>query len=73
MFNQRTNPAFKTMKKMIADGKNGLVINRDSESIYKAVKQLLDDAQLLKKLGEEPALNFVTKQETIEEIEDTLN
>ena len=58
---------------MIADGKNGLVINRDSESIYKAVKQLLDDAQLLKKLGEEPALNFVTKQETIEEIEDTLN
>ena len=30
-----------------------------------AVKQLLDDAQLLKKLGEEPALNFVDKQTTI--------
>lgn len=63
-------PAF---LEMIADGKNGLVINRDSESIYKAVKKLLDDIELLKKLGEEPALNFVTKQETIEEIEDTLN
>jgi glycosyltransferase involved in cell wall biosynthesis len=56
---------------MIADGKNGLVINRDSESIYKAVKQLLDDAQLLKKLGEEPALNFVDKQTTIKNIEKT--
>ncbi len=56
---------------MIADGKNGLVINRDSESIYKAVKQLLDDAQLLKKLGEESALNFVDKQTTIKNIEKT--
>lgn len=56
---------------MIADGKNGLVIKRDSESIYKAVKKLLDDAQLMKKLGEEPALNFVDKQTTIKNIEKT--
>lgn len=56
---------------MIADGKNGLIIDRDSESIYKAVKRLLDDAQLLKKSSEEPALNFVNKQTTIKNIEMT--
>ena len=57
---------------MIADGKNGLVINRDSESIYKAVKQLLDNEELLHGLGHNPALNFATKQQTIKDIEETL-
>ncbi len=56
---------------MIADGKNGLLINRDSESIYKAVKQLLDNKELLQTLGNAPALNYVTKHETIKEIEKT--
>ena len=56
---------------MIADGKNGLVINRDSESIYKAVKQLLDNPEMLKELGNTPAINFVDKQTTINNIEKT--
>ena len=61
-------PAF---LEMIADGKNGLVINRDSESIYKAVKQLLDNSEMLKELGNTPAINFVDKQTTINNIEKT--
>ena len=61
-------PAF---LEMIADGKNGLVINRDSESIYKAVKQLLDNPEMLKELGNTPAINFVDKQTTINNIEKT--
>lgn len=56
---------------MISDGKNGLIINRDSESIYKALKQLLDNPELCKRLGETPALNFVDKQTTINDIEKT--
>lgn len=61
-------PAF---LEMIADGKNGLVINRDSENIYKAVKQLLDNPEMLKELGNTPAINFVDKQTTINNIEKT--
>lgn len=56
---------------MISDGKNGLIINRDSESIYKALKQLLDNPELLSRLGETPALNFIDKQTTINDIEKT--
>lgn len=56
---------------MIADGENGLVVNRDSESIYKAVKQLLDNSEMLKELGNTPAINFVDKQTTINNIEKT--
>ena len=56
---------------MIADGENGLVVNRDSESIYKAVKQLLDNPEMLKRLGDTPALNFVDKKTTINNIEKT--
>ncbi len=61
-------PAF---LEMIADGKNGLVVNRDSESIYKAVKQLLDNLKMLKELGNTSAINFVDKQTTINNIEKT--
>ncbi len=56
---------------MIADGENGIIIDRDSESIYKAVKQLLDNSQMLKRLGEMSALNYVDKQTTIKELEKT--
>ena len=58
---------------MIKDRQNGLVIERNSESIYKAVKELLDDKELLKNLGQAPALNFKETKETIKEIESTLN
>ena len=56
---------------MIKDHQNGLVIERNSESIYKAVKELLDDKELLKILGQSPALNFKETKETIKEIEST--
>ena len=56
---------------MIKDHQNGLVIERNSESIYKAVKELLDDEALLKNLGQAPALNFKETKETIKEIEST--
>ena len=58
---------------MIADGQNGSIINRDSESIYKALKSLLDNPPLLKKLSEAPSLNFITKKETIHRIEATFD
>lgn len=61
-------PAF---LEMVADGENGLVVNRDSECIYKAVKQLLDNPEMLKELGNTPAINFVDKQTTINNIEKT--
>ena len=56
---------------MISDGKNGLVIKRDSESIYKALKQLLDNPEMMKKIGDTPAINFTEKQVTINNIEKT--
>lgn len=58
---------------MIEDGLNGSIINRDSESIYKALKSLLDNPQRLKKLSEAPSLNFITKKETINRIEATFD
>lgn len=57
---------------MIAD-QNGIVISRDSQSIYNAVKKLLDTPPLLRRLSETPALNFVTKKETLERIEATFD
>ena len=54
---------------MIKDHYNGLIIERNSESIYKAVKELLDNKELLKNLGQAPALNYVTKEETMKKIE----
>ena len=56
---------------MIADGENGLIINRDSNSIYQAVKYLLDNPEKIAEFGNTPALNFVEKQTTIKELEKT--
>jgi len=58
---------------MIKDQENGLIIDRNSESIYNAVKKLLDNKELLERLGQAPALNFKEKQETIKEIEKTID
>ncbi|MBE6786756.1 MAG: glycosyltransferase [Ruminococcaceae bacterium] len=63
----------KSNLEMISDQENGIVVSRDSESIYTAVKSLLDNPSLLKKLSETPSLNFITKKETIERIEATFN
>lgn len=63
-------PAF---LEMIEDHTNGLIIERNSESIYKAVKELLSDKELLEKLGKAPAINFKEKSETIKEIERLLS
>ena len=57
---------------MIKDHQNGLIIERNSDSIYKAVKELIDNKTLLRQLGKSPALNFKEKQETIKEIEKTI-
>ena len=58
---------------MIKDHENGLIIERNSESIYNAVKKLLDNKELLETLGQAPALNFKEKQETVKEIEKTID
>lgn len=63
-------PAF---LEMIEDHKNGLIIERNSESIYNAVKKLLDNKELLERLGQASALNFKEKQETVKEIEKTID
>ena len=57
---------------MIEHNKNGLIVERNSNSIYEALKTLLDDDKLRKKLGETPANNFVSKDETIQAIEYTI-
>ncbi len=56
---------------MISHGNNGLIIERNKESIYKAVKYLLDNPEMITKLGNVPSLNFVDKQTTIKELEKT--
>ena len=56
---------------MIESGKNGIIINRDSDSIYKAIKQLLDNPDMINQLGSAPALNYIDKQTTINNIEKT--
>ncbi|MBQ4573419.1 MAG: glycosyltransferase [Clostridia bacterium] len=61
----------KSNLEMIAHGKNGLIVERNKESIYKAVKYLLDNPEMMEKLGNMPALNYVEKQTTINELEKT--
>ncbi len=54
---------------MISNEKNGIIIERNSESIYKAVKQLIDNPELLIEIGNTPAINFVDKKTTINNLE----
>lgn len=56
---------------VVTDGENGLLVERDSESIYTALKRLLDNKEEMEHFGETPANNFVTKEETVKKIEET--
>lgn len=61
----------KSNLEMIAHGENGLIVERNKESIYNAVKQLLDNPEMMEILGNTLALNYVDKQTTINELEKT--
>ncbi len=54
---------------MIEHEKNGLIVKRDSDEIYMAVKRLLSDEELRKKLGEEPVIGGISNKKIMQEIE----
>ena len=58
-------------RELITDGDNGLIVNRDSNSIYGAVKSLLENNELRNHLADNPCNRACTRQETIRAIEDT--
>ena len=55
---------------MIEDGKNGIIVKREVEDIYRGIKALLDDKDLRKKLADEPALGLAGNQQIIKAIEE---
>lgn len=57
---------------MIEHNKNGLIVERNSDSIYEAIKILVEDGDLREKLGNSPANNYVEKIETVKAIENTI-
>lgn len=57
---------------MIKNGENGLIIERNSESIYKALKILIDNKELRLRLGNTPAKNYVSKENIVSMIENTI-
>lgn len=61
----------KSNLEMISHGENGLIVERNKESIYNAVKYLLDNPEMMEILGNTQALNYVEKQTTINELEKT--
>lgn len=56
-------------KEMIEDGVNGLVIERNSNAIYEAVKLLLDDPEKRDTLGQATMKGSATNKEIMAEIE----
>lgn len=54
---------------MIRDGINGLLVNRDSIEIYRAVKYLLDNKEKMKVLGETPVLGQISNKTIMRDIE----
>lgn len=54
---------------MIKDGFNGLIVKRNETDIYNAVKRLVSDEDLRKKLGNEPSLGNVSNETIIQEFE----
>lgn len=55
---------------MIDDGKNGIIVERSSDSIYQGVKKLLDDKSLMKTLAIAPIKGVSNNQEIIKAIEE---
>ena len=56
-------------RELITDGVNGLVIERNSESIYKAVKYLLDNKEKRLEIASSPINSGINNSSIIEEIE----
>ena len=56
-------------KEMITDGVNGLIIERNSESIYEAVKYLLDNKEKRLEIASSPVNSGINNSAIIEEIE----
>ena len=54
---------------MIKDGFNGLIVKRNETDIYNAVKRLVSDEDLRKKLGNEPTLGNMSNETIIQEFE----
>ncbi len=54
---------------MIKDGVNGLVVKRNENEIYNAVKQLVSDEELRKRLGNEASLSNVSNKTIMQEFE----
>ena len=55
---------------MIEDGKNGLIIERNSNSIYLAVKKLLANPGKRAILAKTPIMGSATNKQIMEEIEE---
>ncbi len=55
---------------MLTDGVNGLIIERNSEDIYTAVKHLLDDSGKREQMAKEPVNGLMDNKQVMREIED---
>ena len=59
-------------REMITDGVNGIIVNRNSDDIYRGVKRLMNDRKLLEKAAANPVNNYKSKEETIRDFIETL-
>ncbi len=55
---------------MIENEYNGLIVERNSDEIYRAVKRLVVDEKLRNRLGEAPALVEISNKKIMQEFED---
>ncbi len=60
-------------REMIKDGYNGLIVERDSDSIYKAVKTLVSDNELCTTLAYNSILGDFTNQKIIAQLENLID
>ena len=58
---------------MIKDGYNGLIAERDSDSIYQAVKKLVSDNELCTTLADNSILGDFTNQKIIAQLENLID
>lgn len=49
------------IKEIIDDGKNGIIVDTNADSLYKAMKSLIDDEKLLKKYSKEIYKTIINK------------